>query len=114
MDQTYLLNVSNTSIQKVMDNSQILFNLLTFKDITFYIVVEILLIAFLIAIESKRVENLIILLTEINIIQWVFLFIVLGLKNIGYIDFPMNLIYTYFGFPAILVLIIILLASKVK
>ncbi len=114
MDQIDLFNISNASIQKVMSNSQYLFNLLTFKDITSYIIVEILLIAFLIALESRRVENLIILLTEINIIQWIFLFVILGLKSIGYIDFPMNLIYTYFGFPAILVLIIILLVSKVK
>jgi len=114
MSQIDLFNVSNASIQKVMNNTQYLFNLLLFKDITMYVIVEILLIAFLISLESKRVENLIILLVEINIIQWLFLFVILGLKSIGYIDFPMNLIYTYFGFPAILVLIITLLVSKVK
>jgi len=114
MDQIDLLNISNASIQKVMNNSQYLFNLLLFKDITMYIIVEILLIAFLIALESRRVENLVILLTEINIIQWLFLFVILGLKSIGYIDFSINLIYTYFGFPAIFVLIIVLLLSKVK
>jgi len=118
MDQTdilnNLLNISNASMQKVASNSQYFLNLVLFKDITMYIIIEILLIAFLISLESKRVENLVILLIEINIIQWLFLFVILGLKSIGYIDFPMNLIYTYFGFPAILVLIVALLLSKVR
>jgi len=86
---------------------------ITFKDIYSYILADILLIALIIALESKRVENVVILLLEIAIIQWFFVFALLGLLSIGYINFPPIVIIQYFITPAVILLVLALVLSKV-
>jgi len=86
---------------------------ITFKDIYSYILLNILLVALVIALESQRVENIVILLLEIAIIQWFFVFALLGLLSIGYIDFPPTVIIQYFMAPAVILLVLALVLSKV-
>ncbi len=87
--------------------------LITFKDIYSYILANILLIALIIALESQRVENAVILLLEIAIVQWLFVFALLGLLSIGYIDFPPTVVIQYFVTPAVILLVLALVLSKV-
>jgi len=87
--------------------------LITFKDIYSYILLDILLIALIIALESQRVENAVMLLLEIAIVQWFFVFAILGLLSIGYIDFPPIIVIQYFITPAVILLILALILSKV-
>ena len=86
---------------------------ITFKDIYSYILLDILLISLVIALESQRVENAVILLLEIAVIQWFFVFALFGLLSIGYIDFPPTVIMQYFVTPAVMLLILALVLSKV-
>jgi hypothetical protein len=87
--------------------------LITFKDIYSYILLDILLVALIIALESQRVENAVMLLLEIAIVQWFFVFAILGLLSIGYIDFPPIIVIQYFITPAVILLILALILSKV-
>jgi hypothetical protein len=109
MDQ---INITNNIIQmSEIVNKTLQF--ITFKDIYSYIILDILLVSLLIALESQRVENIIMLLLEIAIIQWFFVFALLGLLSIGYIDFPPMVVIQYFVTPAVILLVLALVLSKV-
>ena len=106
------INYINSTIQmSEIINKALQF--ITFKDIYSYVLADILLVALVIALESQRVENVIILLLEIAIIQWFFVFALFGLLQIGYINFPIIQIIQIFVAPAVTLLILALLLSKV-
>jgi hypothetical protein len=109
MDQIDFIN--NTIQMSEIVNRALQF--ITFKDIYSYILLDILLIALVIALESQRVENAVMLLLEIAIIQWFFVFAILGLLSIGYIDFPPTVVIQYFVTPAVILLVLALVLSKV-
>jgi hypothetical protein len=106
------INYINYAVQmSQIINSTLQF--ITFKSIYSYVLADIFLITLIIALESPRVENIVILLLEIAIIQWFFVFALLGLLNIGYINFPPIEIIQIFMAPAVILLILALFLSKV-
>jgi hypothetical protein len=84
-------------------------NLITFKDVYSYLFVEILIIAFYISIEANRVESIKTLLMGIMVIMWIFLIAITGLAEIGYINLPGPVFFTYFATPVVLVTVIALM-----
>ena len=86
---------------------------ITFQSIYSYVLLDILIIAFVIAMESHRVENIVLLALELDIVQWFFVFGIFGLERIGFINFPPIEILQIFATPAIILLVLILLAPKI-
>jgi len=84
-------------------------NLASFKDVYSYILVEILIISFYIAMEANRVESIKTLLMGIMVIMWIFLIAVIGLEQIGYINLNGPLFFTYFAMPVVLITVIALM-----
>ncbi|MFZ8801284.1 MAG: hypothetical protein ACO2ON_03885 [Candidatus Nanopusillus sp.] len=95
---TELINLTDTIVK-----------LITFKDIYSYILLEILVIAFYIAMESNRVESIKTLVMGIMIIMWIFLIAILALNSIGYINITGPQLYTFFMMPTVLVTVIALM-----
>ena len=107
------INYINNGIQMIqIINSALQF--IIFKSIYSYVLADILLVALIIALESPRVENIVILLLEIAIIQWFFVFALLGLLDINYINFSPVIIMQIFVAPAVILLILALFLSKVS
>jgi len=106
------INYINSTIQ-MSDIVNKALQFIIFKDVLSYVLADILLVALVIALESPRVENIVILLLEIAIIQWFFVFALFGLLSIGYIDFSPIIIIQYFVTPAVVLLILALTLSKV-
>jgi len=86
---------------------------ITFQSIYSYVLLDILIIAFVIAMESHRVENIVLLALELDIVQWFFVFGIFGLEAIRFINFPPIEIFQIFATPAIILLILVLLAPKI-
>jgi len=105
MDPT---NISAIGIQLTSLNSNII-SLITFKDIYSYLFVEILIISFYIAMEANRVESIKTLIMGIMVIMWIFLIAIIGLEEIGYINLPGPVFFTYFASPVVLVTVIALM-----
>jgi fatty acid desaturase len=105
MDPT---NISAIGIQLTSLTNTIV-NIITFKDIYSYLFVEILIISFYIAMEANRVESIKTLLMGIMVIMWIFLIAVLGLEEIGYINLPGPVFFTYFASPVVLITVIALM-----
>ena len=105
MDPT---NISAIGIQLTSLNSNII-SLITFKDIYSYLFVEILIISFYIAMEANRVESIKTLIMGIMVIMWIFLIAIIGLEEIGYINLPGPVFFTYFASPVVLITVIALM-----
>ena len=105
MDPT---NISAIGIQLTSLNSNII-SLITFKDIYSYLFVEILIISFYIAMEANRVESIKTLIMGIMAIMWIFLIAIIGLEEIGYINLPGPVFFTYFASPVVLITVIALI-----
>lgn len=86
---------------------------ITFQSIYSYVLLDILIMTFVIAMESHRVENIVLLALELDIVQWFFVFGIFGLERIGFINFPPIEILQIFAIPAIILLVLILLAPKI-
>ena len=97
-----MANITNSILQFI-----------TFQSIYSYVLLDILIMAFVIAMESHRVENIVLLALELDIVQWFFVFGILGLERIGFINFPPIEILQIFATPAIILLVLILLAPKI-
>jgi hypothetical protein len=102
-----LTNFTTIGIQMANLTNNIL-QFITFQSIYSYVLLDILIIAFVIAMESHRVENIVLLALELDIVQWFFVFGIFGLERIGFINFPPIEIT-----PAIILLVLILLAPKI-
>jgi len=105
MDPT---NISAIGVQLTSLTNNIV-NLITFRDVFSYILLEILIISFYIAMEANRVESIKTLLMGIMVIMWIFLIAVLGLEEIGYLNLPGPVFFTYFASPVVLVTVIALM-----
>jgi len=105
MDPT---NISAIGIQLTSLNSNII-SLITFKDVYSYLFVEILIISFYIAMEANRVESIKTLIMGIMVIMWIFLIAIIGLEEIGYINLPGPVFFTYFASPVVLITVIALI-----
>jgi len=101
-------NISAIGIQLTSLNSNII-SLITFKDIYSYLFVEILIISFYIAMEANRVESIKTLIMGIMVIMWIFLIAIIGLEEIGYINLPGPVFFTYFASPVVLITVIALM-----
>jgi hypothetical protein len=101
-------NISAMGIQLTNLTNNII-NLITFKDVYSYLFVEILIISFYIAMEANRVESIKTLLMGIMVIMWAFLIAMIGLAEIGYINLPGPVFFTYFASPVVLVTVIALM-----
>ena len=97
-----MVNITNSILQFI-----------TFQSIYSYILLDILIMAFIIAMESHRVENIVLLALELDIVQWFFVFGIFGLEAIGFISFPPIEILQLFATPAIILLVLVLLAPKI-
>ena len=97
-----MANITNSILQFI-----------TFQSIYSYVLLDILIIAFVIAMESHRVENIVLLALELDIVQWFFVFGILGLERIGFINFSPIEILQIFATPAIILLVLVLLAPKI-
>ena len=105
MDPT---NISAIGVQLTSLTNNIV-NLITFRDVFSYILLEILIISFYIAMEANRVESIKTLLMGIMVIMWIFLIAVLGLEEIGYLNLTGPVFFTYFASPVVLVTVIALM-----
>jgi len=101
-------NISIIGVQ-LMSLTNNIVNLITFRDVFSYILLEILLISFYIAMEANRVESIKTLLMGIMVIMWIFLIAVLGLEEIGYLNLPGPVFFTYFASPVVLITVIALM-----
>jgi fatty acid desaturase len=101
-------NISAIGVQLTNLTNNIV-NLITFRDVFSYILLEILIISFYIAMEANRVESIKTLLIGIMVVMWIFLIVVLGLEEIGYINLSGPVFFTYFASPVILVTVIALM-----
>ncbi len=106
------INVTTIGIQITTITANIL-QFITFRSIYSYVLLDILIIAFVIAMESHRVENIVLLALELDIVQWFFVFAIFGLEKIGFINFSPIEILQIFATPAIILLVLVLLAPKI-
>jgi hypothetical protein len=105
MDPT---NISIIGVQLTSLTNNIV-NLITFRDVLSYILLEILLISFYIAMEANRVESIKTLVMGIMVIMWIFLIAITGLEAIGYLNLPGPVFFTYFASPVVLITVIALM-----
>jgi len=101
-------NISIIGVQLTSLTNNIV-NLITFRDVFSYILLEILIISFYIAMEANRVESIKTLLMGIMVVMWLFLIAVLGLETIGYLNLTGPVFFTYFATPVILITVIALM-----
>jgi phosphoglycerol transferase MdoB-like AlkP superfamily enzyme len=101
-------NISIIGVQLINLTNNIV-NLITFRDIYSYIFLEILVISFYVAMEANRVESIKTLLMGIMVVMWIFLIAILALERIGYININGPEFFTYFATPVILITVIALM-----
>jgi len=94
---------------QLIDLTNNIVNLITFRDIYSYILLEILIIAFYISMEANRVESIKTLLMGIMVIMWIYTIVIIALSIIGFTNFTGPQVFTFFMTPTMIVTVIALM-----
>jgi cytochrome c oxidase assembly factor CtaG len=94
---------------QLIDLTNNIVNLITFRDIYSYILLEILIIMFYISMESNRVESIKTLLIGIMIIMWIYTIVIIALSAIGFANLTGPQVFTFFMTPTMIVTVIALM-----